>query len=60
MSELRRCSYCGTERPIEEMKQGKTTFRSRDDRGRACIAEAYGWYCKDKWCHGYAQMACEG
>ena len=61
MSDLKKCTYCGKERPVEEMKQGKITFRDRDQFTRkAFINSQTNWYCADKGCHGYDQMAHEG
>lgn len=50
-----KCAYCYAERPIVEMMRGKIYFRSSKR-----LMEATNWYCKDKPCHGYDQMAHEG
>jgi hypothetical protein len=56
-----KCAYCGQERPQEEMKQGEITFRDRNTyTGKAFVNNKINWYCKDKPCHGYDQMAHEG
>lgn len=59
-----KCAYCGKERPKSEMEQGTITFRnSRTD----CFGNTYkfldkstNWYCGDKPCCAYDQMAHEG
>ena len=56
-----RCSYCGTEKPKEEMIQATITFRDRNPyTGKAFVNKKRQWYCKDKGCAGYDQMAHEG
>lgn len=49
------------EKPQEEMKQGEITFRDRNrSTGKAFVNSKTNWYCADKGCHGYDQMAHEG
>ncbi len=56
-----KCAYCGQDRPQEEMKQSKITFRDRNIyTGKAFVNNKISWYCKDKPCQGYDQMAHEG
>jgi len=56
-----KCAYCGQERPQEEMKQGEIMFRDRNRiTGKAFVNSKTNWYCADKGCHGYDQMAHEG
>lgn len=56
-----RCAYCGAERPQEEMIIGKIIFRDRNPITRkAFINKKTNWYCKDKGCYRYDQMAHEG
>ncbi|MCY6957925.1 hypothetical protein [Clostridium brassicae] len=55
------CAYCGSERPKEEMIRGEITFRDRNPiTGKIFINKKTNWYCKDKGCAGYDQMAYEG
>lgn len=59
--EKMKCTYCGKERPIEEMHQGTIYFRDRNRiTGKAFVNKATNWYCKDKGCCSYDQMAHEG
>ena len=60
MPEIIRCAYCGKERPISEMKQGEIIFRTRNQNGKVCLGRKVNWYCADKGCYGYDQMAHEG
>lgn len=55
-----RCAYCGAERPKREMKYDFIFTRRRDARGKAVLEKLYGWYCADRTCQGYHQMAQEG
>ncbi|WP_346880604.1 hypothetical protein [Clostridium sp. UBA3061] len=56
-----RCAYCGEEREVQEMHQGKIIFRDRDKcTGKAFVNQKINWYCKDKECYGYDQMSHEG
>jgi len=56
-----KCAYCGTERPTEEMHQATIIFRDRAPVTRkAFVNKKKRWYCKDKGCAGYDQMAHEG
>ncbi len=56
-----RCAYCGKERDVQEMHQGKIIFRDSDKcTGKAFVNKKTNWYCKDKGCYGYDQMAYEG
>jgi hypothetical protein len=61
---IKKCAYCGKERPIEEMKQGTITFRNSkyDSRGKRkqFVDKKTNWYCNDTSCHGNDQMAHEG
>ena len=63
-NETKQCSYCRQVRPISEMMQGKIVFQNGkyDYMGKykRFVDEAVNWYCKDKPCHGYDQMAHEG
>ena len=64
-SEMIRCAYCRTERPISEMKQGTIIARGRKwdawkKKNVACVVKETNWYCNDKPCHGHDQMAHEG
>lgn len=59
--EKKKCAYCGKERPVEEVAQGKIIFRDRNPYTRkAFVNSKANWYCIDKGCHGYDQMAHEG
>ncbi|WP_271754939.1 hypothetical protein [Cohnella sp. JJ-181] len=61
MSELIRCAYCRAERPANEMKAGKISFRDRHLVTRkAFVNNKTNYYCADKPCHGHDQMAHEG
>ena len=43
------------------MKQGEITFIDRNTyTGKAFVNSKTNWYCADKGCHGYDQMAHEG
>ena len=53
--ETKRCHGCGAVRPIKEMHQG-TLVQIRQGR----VMETREWYCNDKHCQGYDQMAHEG
>jgi len=55
MEELIKCAYCREQHPKSEMMLGKITFISN-----GCICKEENWYCKNKPCHGYDQMAHEG
>ncbi len=56
-----KCAYCGKEQPIQEMHQATIIFRDRDPITRkAFVNKKKQWYCKDKGCAGYDQMAHEG
>jgi hypothetical protein len=56
-----KCAYCGQERPQEEMRQGEIIFRDRRrSRGKAFMNRKTNWYCADKNCNEYDQMAHEG
>ena len=57
---MKKCAYCGKERPENEMKQGKIHFRDRKPGGKAFVDSKINWYCKGEGCHGYDQMAHEG
>ena len=60
-TEFHKCSYCGDERKAEDMKQVEITFRDRDPwTGKAFVNRKRNWYCNDKPCAGYDQMAHEG
>jgi len=63
MGKTVKCAYCGRERPIGEMTQGKIVYRTSKcigGRWRPVVSEKVQWYCKDAPCHGYDQMAHEG
>ena len=59
-----KCAYCRSERPKEEMMKGKINFRnSKTDvfgRSYKFVDEKINWYCADKPCCAYDQMAHEG
>lgn len=56
-----RCAYCGAERPKEEMHQAAIIFRDRNrNTGKSFVNKKTNWYCKDKGCARYDQMAHEG
>ena len=59
-----RCAYCGKECTKSEMHQGTITFRNsrRDVFGNSYtfIDKKTNWYCSDKPCCAYDQMAHEG
>lgn len=68
---LVRCAYCGAERPVEEMEQGKIVCRNsrpdplRPGRWIQFVGEKTNWYCKASdsrglKCHSKDQMAHEG
>lgn len=55
MCKLRKCAYCGKERPLSEMKQGT-------NRGKFVkfADKKTNWYCSDSSCHLHDQYAHEG
>lgn len=58
-----KCAYCGQEHPITGMIRGRITFLNGKyvgNRYKKFVDEAENWYCKNKPCHGYDQMAHEG
>lgn len=56
-----KCAYCGSERPVSELKPGKIIYRDRHPRtGKAFVNNKTNFYCADKSCHGNDQMAYEG
>lgn len=60
---LKKCAYCGKERPVAEMKRGTVIFQNiRFVAGnpKRFIDKKENWYCAYGPCHGYDQMAHEG
>ena len=63
-----KCSYCGDERPETEMVRRKLVYRGQGwqparfgkQKWGQVVKTDYRWYCKDKGCGGYDQMAHEG
>ena len=63
-----KCSYCGEERPETEMERRKLVYRGQGwqparfgiQKWGQVVKTDYRWYCKDKGCGGYDQMAHEG
>jgi len=56
-----KCAYCGKERPLEELKEGKIICRERDTfSGKQKIVTKNKLFCKDAPCQGYYQMGEEG
>jgi hypothetical protein len=63
MEETKKCAYCGKERPVSEMCQGKITYIGSRWNGfewAKGVVTDENWYCADSHCHGYDQMAHEG
>lgn len=64
MCKLRKCAYCGKERPLSEMKQGTITFLNGkwNNRGKFVkfADKKTNWYCSDSSCHLHDQYAHEG
>ena len=55
-----KCAYCGAKRPEEEMHKAAITFIDRNQfTGKRFVNKKTNWYCKDKGCAGYDQMANE-
>ncbi|WP_028983301.1 hypothetical protein [Sporolactobacillus terrae] len=57
------CAYCREKRPLSELKKGKIIFQnSKFQFGRwvKFVDEKTNWYCADKPCAAYDQMAHEG
>ncbi len=56
-----KCAYCGAEGEKSEMVKAKLIFRDRNSfTGKAFVNSKVNWYCKNKGCAGYDQMAHEG
>jgi hypothetical protein len=63
-----KCAYCGKERERSEMTQRTIHYRTQGwqkprfgrQKWGAINATKVQWYCKDKGCGGYDQMAHEG
>ena len=54
-TETKKCAQCGKERPVAEMKLGKTT-----ERRSGGTVKVEHWFCVDSPCRGYYQMGSEG
>jgi hypothetical protein len=62
------CAYCGTDRPLSEMKKAVIIYQDSkpglDRRGKyksiKFVAKKKQLYCADKPCADYDQMAHEG
>jgi len=62
---IKRCAYCGKEKPVSEMFQHTIIGRGNHwdinrNRNVACTVEFTSWYCKGTSCAGNDQMAHEG
>jgi hypothetical protein len=53
--DIKKCAYCGSERPLSELKKSKLTYIMNKQ-----VRQDYRLYCHDKPCAGHDQMAHEG
>lgn len=58
---MKKCAYCGKERPDNELVEGKIICREDDHYTRKQkVVTVTRLYCKDAPCRGNDQMAQEG
>ena len=69
MEEKAKCTRCGIERPISELKEDTIIFQNSrqeyDSRKKRYVNKRFvdrktGLFCRDKPCHSHEQMAHEG
>lgn len=55
-----KCAQCGSTSPEQGFAIKRVIHRSRDARGKACVAETDFTVCKGTACGSHLQMAHEG